>query len=209
MHYNIPDSYINLGYPRHQAINFDKEADNFLTVLNSAKKESDVQRYIKSNEKWFIPGSIFCNYDFGHHEAYLVPEQSLGAEYRADYMLLGRNSIGYQIVLIEFEDVNVQYRLLSSNAETESVRKGLAQIRDWKRWIDSNRDYFLKSAGLESVCGNIPSWGIYYCLVVSRREMMDQTANDMRGQLQYEIPGLRIISYDRLVDNIRNLANGF
>ena len=209
MDYEIPNNFINLGYPRHQDIDFDKEADDFLAVLNGAKKENDVQRYIKNNQKWFIPGSLFRNYDFGHHEAYLLSEPALGAEYRADYMLLGRNSIGYQVVLVEFENVNVDYLLSSSNTESESVRKGFTQIQDWKRWMDDNRTYFINSIGLSNVSGNIPSWGIYYCLVVGRRSRMNDTANKMRGQKSRETPGLNIVSYDRLVDNTRALVNGF
>ena len=209
MNYEIPSNFINLGYPRHQNIDFSKEADEFLAILNTATKEGDVQRYIKNNQKWFVPGSILKNYDFGHHEAYLLSEPSLGAEYRADYMLLGRNSIGHHIVLVEFENVNIDYRLSTANTESESVRKGLTQIQDWKRWMDDNRAYFMKSTGLENISGNIPTWGIYYCLVVGRRDRMDDVANKMRGQRIRETPGLSIISYDRLVDNTRALTNGF
>ena len=200
MDYEIPNNFINLGYPRHQDIDFDKEADDFLAVLNGAKKENDVQRYIKNNQKWFIPGSLFRNYDFGHHEAYLLSEPALGAEYRADC---------YQVVLVEFENVNVDYLLSSSNTESESVRKGFTQIQDWKRWMDDNRTYFINSIGLSNVSGNIPSWGIHYCLVVGRRSRMNDTANKMRGQKSRETPGLNIVSYDRLVDNTRALVNGF
>lgn len=177
--------------------------------LEIAKKENVIQRYIKNNEKWFIPASIFEDYDFGHHEAYLVSEQALGTEYRVDYMLLWRNSIGYHIILVEFEDVNVDYKLKTSNIESESVRKGLAQIKDWKRWIDSNRDYFMRSCGLVDVSRNIPSWGIHYCLVVGRRSRMDDMANQMRRQSRYEMPGLHIVTHDRLVDNVKLLCNGF
>ena len=209
MDYQIPDTFINLGYPRHQDIDYEAEARSFLEVLNTAQKESDVQQYIKNHQKWFIPGSLFRSYNFGHHEAYLVPEQELGAEYRVDYMLLGRNSVGYQLVLVEFEDVNIPYHLMNSNAESESVRKGLTQIRDWKRWMDDNRAYFIKSAGLDSISGTIPSWGIFYALVVGRRDRMDKTANEMRGLTMRETPGLMIASYDRLVDNTKALVNGF
>ena len=33
-------------------------------------------------------------------------------------------------VFVEFEDVNVDYRLKTANSETDKVRKGLNQIRD-------------------------------------------------------------------------------
>ena len=205
----IPKSFINLNQIRNQNIDFHKEADDFLCVLDAATKEGDIQRYIKSNQKWFIPGSISRCYDFGHHEAYLLPEPPIGVEYRADYMFLGRNSVGYQIVLVEFENSNVDYVLSSCNGESESVRKGLTQIQDWKRWMDDNRMYFLRSIGLTSISGNIPSWGINYCLVVGRRKRMNDVANRIRGQKMRETPDLKIVSYDRLVDNTRALANGF
>ena len=145
MNINIPKKFIEFEKGWHKKIDFDQEADELLNALNSAKKENDIQRYIKNNKKWFIPASLFEEYDFGHHEAFIVPEQALGVDYRVDYMLLGKNSVGYHIVLAEFEDVNVDYKIKSVNMETESVRKGLAQIKDWKRWIDSNKDYFMKS----------------------------------------------------------------
>lgn len=205
----IPNNYINLGYPKHQGIDYATEAVAFLEILNTAKKENDVQKYIKNNQRWFIPGSILKNYDFGHHEAFLLSEPALGAEYRADYLVLGKNSIGYQIILVEFEDVNVDYVLTTTNSESMSVRKGLTQIQDWKRWMDDNRTYFLRSTGLDSISGNIPTWGIHYCLVVGRRERMNDVANKLRGQRIRETPGLKIITYDRIVDNISALGNGY
>ena len=209
MDFTAPDKFINLSNLKGSIINFDAESAALLAALNSASKEADIQHYIKANRKWFTPGSIMADYDFGHHEAYIVPEQALGAEYCADYMLLGSNSIGFHIVLVEFEDVNVDYKLLSSNAETEAVRKGLTQIRDWKRWMADNRAYFLESCGLGQISRNIPQWGVHYCLVVSRRSRMNDIANQMRGQTQHETPELHIVTYDRLVDNVRKLTNGF
>lgn len=209
MDFVAPDRFISLSDIKRKGINFYSESDALLAELNLAAKETDIQRYIKNNQKWFIPGSIMLDYDFGHHGAFLVPEQELGAEYCADYMLLGSNSIGFQIVLVEFEDVNVDYKLLSSNSETEAVRKGLTQIRDWKRWMTENRVYFFESCGLGEIGRHIPLWSIHYCLVVSRRSRMNEMANLMRGQTQFEIPELHIITYDRLVDNIKKLSNGF
>lgn len=209
MDYEVPENFFEFKSGWYRGIDFKKEAELLRIELDNAKKENDIQRYIKGNKKWFIPASLFEIYDFGHHEAYIVPEQMLGSKYRADYMLLGRNSQGYHIILVEFEDVNVNYKIKTSNTESESVRKGLTQIRDWRRWMDDNRSYFIRSCGLERICRNIPSWGINYCLVVGRRSRMDDIANQMRGQSQYDVPGLKIVSYDRLVDNVKRLSNGF
>lgn len=209
MDFIVPDNFIDLGKINESNYNFEEEADALQKALDAAKKENDIQQYIKRTGKWFIPASILKDYDFGHHSAYLVSEQPLGAEYKVDYMLLGHNSIGHQIVLVEFEDVNVDYTLKSSNSETESVRKGLTQIRDWKRWMDDNRTYFLNSCGLSNIANSIPSWGIHYCLIVSRRDRMNAISNQLRGQMQHETPELHIATYDRLVENVRKLTNGF
>lgn len=209
MDYKVPDNFIEFKPGWYRDFDFSKEADALKEELDKSKKENDIQHYIKDNKKWFIPASLFEDYDFGHHEAYIVPEQKLGREYIVDYMLLGRNSIGHQIILVEFENVNVDYRLQTSNMESEEVRKGLTQLRDWKRWMDDNRHYFMNSCGLVDISRNIPSWGIYYCLVVGRRNRMDSISNQMRGQTQRDTPGLHIVSYDRLVDNVKRLSNGF
>ena len=203
MDFNVPNHFIDLGSVKTENIDFEEESDKLRNILDFAQKENDVQQYIKQNKKWFIPAALFRDYDFGHHSAYLVPEQSLGAEYKADYMLLGNNSIGHQIILVEFEDVNVDFKILTANSETASVRKGLTQIRDWKRWMDDHRIYFFDSCGLTEIGNSIPSWGIYYCLVVSRRNRMNEAANQLRRQMQAENPRLHIVTYDRLVDNIR------
>lgn len=100
----------------------------------------------------------------------------------------------------------MDYRLKTSNAETDKVRKGLNQIRDWKRWIEQNRGYFLNSEGIKDISNNVPPWGFRYCLVVSRRDRMDELSNQLRGEMQ-DI-GVKIISYDRIVDYVGLLHNG-
>lgn len=156
----------------------------------------------------FIPASIFEEYNFGHHEAYIYPEKELGSEYRTDYMLVGRNSIGYHIVLVEFEDVNSPLVLKKRNDYAESVRKGITQLSDWKRWIDINRDYFLKSFNIDKLYNNVASWSYNYCLVVGRRKNETELYNELRSQSIHE-NHINIISYDRLADNIILLGNGF
>lgn len=200
----FPNNYLYFG--EYRELDFEEEAATFSRALSKSRSEQDFQRYIKKNRKWFIPGSIFLDYNFGHHDAYLFPEQKIGTDYIADYMLIGKNSDGYSIVLVEFEDANTDFILKSSNSEAESVRKGITQIRDWKRWMDSNKDFFMKDCGLHKFGIDIPTSRIYYYLVVSRREYMDERATELRSQIAYEMNNLKIVSFDRLVDNICRLS---
>lgn len=186
-----------------QGIDFSSESKLFEQELDKATKENDIQSYIKKDKKWFIPYSLLQGYNFYNHGgAYLFVEQKLGAEYQVDYCLLGHNSDGWHLLLIEFENPNTEYLLSSSASETECVRKGLTQIRDWKRWLDDNRNYFMKSIGLADKGIDIPTSRIHYLLVVSRRKFFNKQANDVRSQTMYENNNLNIISYDRIVDNI-------
>lgn len=205
---NLPHNFKVLSKDLCKKIDFDMEAQLLKTELDRATKENDIQSYIKRNEKWFIPLSILKDYDFGHHFACVVPEYSLGAEYKMDYLLIGKNSLGYHYIFVEFEDVNVEFKLKTSNTESYEVRKGIAQIRDWKMWIDRHKEYFEKSEGISEFDRNIPKWAFNYCLVVGRRGKMDDASNLLRGQIQSENLDLKIITYDRLIDNVGLMSNG-
>ena len=110
---------------------------------------------------------------------------------------------------VEFEDVNVDFKLKTSNAESAPVKKGLTQIRDWQHWIYKNKGYFGYSCGIPEIVNSIPTWGFNYCLVVSRRNRMDDSANSLRSSIMHNYCGLKLITFDRLVDNVRRLVNGF
>lgn len=203
----FPNNYL---YHRElEVLDLGVESTYFKDIIDKAENENEIQRYIKNNRKWFIPASIYKEYNFGHYGAYLFTEMALGGEYFTDYALLGKSSDGYSIVLIEFEKANVPFIISSSNTEHESVRKGITQIRDWKRWLDYNREYFLRSSGFTEKGIDIPTSRIYYCLVVSRRDLMNNVAKDLRSQICYEMNNTKILSFDRLVDNILKLDNGY
>jgi hypothetical protein len=59
-------------------LNLDSEANDFHDIIDSDGNETFIKSYIKNSKKWFIPGTIFNEYSFGHHVAYLFPEQQLG-----------------------------------------------------------------------------------------------------------------------------------
>jgi len=204
---SFPNNHLNPITVRH--LDLRTEAAQFRDILERANNEQQVQRYIKDNRKWFIPASIYKEYNFGHHGAYIFPEQRFGAEYSADYVLLGQNSDGYSIVFIEFENPNCPFILQNQNTESNDVRKGLAQVRDWKRWLDANRTYFLQSIGFMQKNIIVPTARIFYCIVVSRRSALTDAARELRSQLIFEERNLKIISYDRIVDNITKLVNGY
>lgn len=206
MDFEIPDNWIELQKCLHGNYDFNQEYDLFLKALDEAKKENDIQRYIKDNKKYFIPASIFKDYNLSGINSYIIPEKSLGSSYRVDYLLVSNNSLGPQFIFVEFEDVNVEYKQERKNSETFYVRKGLDQIRDWKCWLIENKDYFLKESKLDRF-GKTNAGSIHFCLVVSRRKYMNDDVNNLRGFMMQG--NLKIITYDHLADNIKSLEKGF
>jgi len=190
-------------------LDFPKEIEDYKYIIYKLGDERAIQSYIKTNRKWFIPASIFKDYNFGHHDAYLFPEMMLGAEYKVDYALLGQNSDGYSMVFVEFENANTKFLIDSYNSESESVRKGIAQIRDWKQWIENHRDYFFQSSGLKDKKVDIPITRFFYCLVVSTRKKMDERAREVRSRICYEMSNTKIITFDRLADNICKFEHSY
>lgn len=69
-----PNNYLHLL--EYKKLNFDEEADKYHDVIYMANNELEIQQYIKLNHKWFIPGSIFLDYNFGHHDAYLFQNKN-------------------------------------------------------------------------------------------------------------------------------------
>lgn len=81
----------------------------------------------------------------------------------------------------------------------------MTQIQDCKRWMNKNRDYFFRNVGLLQQGIDISVYRIHYHLAVSRRDFMTPVALEVRSQSMYEMKNTKIVTFDRLVDNIRKL----
>ncbi|MEN1761577.1 Shedu anti-phage system protein SduA domain-containing protein [Anoxynatronum sibiricum] len=113
--------------------------DLFLELLDGAQTdERAILNFIKEKKAYFLVGAILRGYfNFGHHDAYIIPEFMLGVSYKVDYLLIGKNSGGYEFVFVEFE--KPRGRITNGDGELGEVfRKGLNQVQDWDTWLDSN-----------------------------------------------------------------------
>lgn len=113
-------------------------AEKFERLLERKNcSERDILEFVKVNGAYFIIGSVLGNYNFGHHEAYLFPEFPLGTSHVVDYLVVGRNSGGYEFVFVEMEDPS-RKSVLANGDLGETYRKGISQVEDWKGWLDSS-----------------------------------------------------------------------
>lgn len=175
-------------------------------IYNKNTKEIDILRHINSNESYYIIASIIKHYNFGHHATYLFKEFQLGVSYRADYLLVGQSSGGFEFIFIELESCYGKITLKDGEFG-ESIRKGLNQIDDWKIWLEENycslseiySKFKNKSEGLPMEFIKYDSSRIHFVVVAgTRNDFNDKTYRLKRNLLNDK--RIKLLHYDNLID---------
>lgn len=178
--------------------------------------EQDILRFINHEpQAYHIIGSIFRagGFHVGHHDAYLFPEFRLGEDYRADYLLIGKSSGGFEFIFIEFEKSNGRVTLKDGHLG-QVIRGGENQIEDWKFWIDTNfsklKTFFDSEkqfgATLPSEFYNYDSTRMHYVVVGGTREDYNETTYTIRRRKERET-GIVMLHYDNLFDASERLLD--
>ena len=202
----FPNNYMDIVNLKNEEM-ISKQCEDFLALLNDKSiTELDIKHFIQNNEYYHIPASIMkdSGYSFGHHDAFVFKEFSLGTSYVADYVLVGLSSDGYKFIFVEFE--NPYNNVTTKNGEFgTTIRKGLSQVDDWKRFIESN--YF--SIGTEFkkyTKNNLPdeffiydSTRINYVVVAGRRADFKEKTYMLKRELEQD-KNIKLYHYDNLYD---------
>lgn len=175
--------------------------------------EREILNFIRDNEYFFIVGRIFLygsyHFNFGHHAAFLFREFPLGANHIADYLLVGKNSGGYEFIFVEFE--SPKGAVTTKNGDFgEVIRKGISQTKDWNRWLDSNFSFlqaeFEKHLGkydpfLPKEFYKLDKSRLHYVVVAGRRSHYNEKTYTLRREL-YRENHITLMHYDNLMDLI-------
>lgn len=206
----FPNNYIDFMDLRNEK-ELVEQCDNFEKLLdNKETKELDIKHYIQDNEYYHIPASILYYYNFGHHEAVLFKEFPLGTRYQTDYLLAGRRSGGWEFVFVEFEAPYGSITL-ADGEWGNVVRKGLKQISDWKKFIESNyaiiHDEFTAytERTLPEEFIRYDSTRMHYVVVAGRRDDFEHDSVRREQRYMERENEVRIIHYDNLLDSAREL----
>lgn len=201
---NIPDWFReehekNLVSASHEAKS--RVLENIMAIREKLKQgagETEIQNLLKS-----VPHTIGGGYRLGHG-AYGFPEIPFPAEYRADWLVASGNSGGLVWELIELEDPQ-KIPFKNDGHYSESTRKGINQIKDWRNYIQNNLDYVTKSKtshGLGFHDLRPKSRGV---VVVGRNEVYGSHAMkykyDEHRKRTREDDLIEIISYESFLQN--------
>lgn len=200
----FPNNYLHSGYDTSNKT-LEKGLNDFINLIKADKTdERTILNFINKNEYYFILDSIFFKYNFGHHDAYLFKEFELPPNYIVDYLLVGKNSSGYEFVFIEFEHPNKEITL-SDGSLGNSFRKGLKQIEDWDEWIDANfqnlktvfKKYQNPSKNLPSEFYELDKTRIHYLVVAGQRKHFNEKTYRIKRK---GINNVKILHYDNIIE---------
>lgn len=179
-----------------------------LSLLDSKKNERDILNFINKNGHYcFIASITHTGFNFGHHDgSYLFKEFEITSTYKADYLLIGKNSGGYNFVFIELESPSGQITLGDGDLGL-TFRKGIKQVQEWDAWIEANfnslklifNKYKKDGVVLPEEFNALDKSRIHYAVIAGRRtDFNDKTYRIKRQYLQkYNI---HLLHYDNLID---------
>lgn len=169
--------------------------------------ERSILNFIRDRKAHFIVGSILKNnYSFGHHALYIFPEFQMPPNYKADYLLIGKNSDGYHFIFVELEKLYGDVTLKDGSFGT-IIRKGISQIDDWEIWLEKNFSHLsVVFEGHKNKRELIPNefrefdkTRVHYVVIAGRRnDYKDKTYRLRRSNLEQR--NLFIIHYDNLIN---------
>ena len=201
----FPNNYLDIVELKNIE-ELEKQCDGFEKLLDNRKTtELDIKHYIQNNKYFHIPASTFRRFNVGHQEAVLFKEFQLGTSYKADYLLVGRASGGWQFIWIEYENPYGDVTLKDGNPGNV-IRKGLNQIDDWKQFIESN--YSTVAAEFEKHTDKpLPreftrydSTRMHYVVVAGRR--LNYKENTRVHQRRFLLErNITLLHYDNLLDD--------
>lgn len=181
-------------------------------VHNKSSNERDILNFINHKPAHYIIGSLLSYKDFGHHNTYIFPEFSIGnGTYYADYLIVGKNSGGYEFVFVELEAPN-KSTTIKSGYEGFATRSGLNQISDWKFLIEA--DFRSITKEFEKFCIDVEklplefrqydSTRMHYMVIAGLRDDYNAVTYRIRRQKIKE-QGIEMYHYDNLVDLSKSL----
>jgi hypothetical protein len=171
----------------------DIEAEWLQLLDDSTLKEPDYQSFLNRNAGFFWVDGV---------QFFVVGSQlSFGADLKLDFVRgFDRGSPGFAYELIEIKSPHTPpYN--SKGIPSESLNQALQQIRDWKRWINSNLN---GEAGRIFPSGELNSEGqgvFKYKVIIGRRTNSEEHLN-RRNQIE-NTEGVEVRSFDYLTDKLK------
>lgn len=191
-----------------------KIENEFNTLLQTDISERNILSFVNKNKYYDLIASLFnSGYTFGHHDAYLFKEFELTSTYKVDYLLIGKNSHGYNFLFIELE--NPTGSITTKDGEFgHTIRKGIKQVTDWNKWLEGNfhtlslilNKYKNPRIELPNEFRTLNKSRMNYLVMAGRRGDFNENTYDLKRRL-FRSEQINLLHYDNLLDCFSNLKS--
>lgn len=181
-----------------------KKLEEFSNLIDLNLNEDIYQKFLEENPS-FVPQEFIQNH--GIHFNLILRKLSLAKDYTCDFFYMSKSSATWHCVFVEIEKPHSKYFRADSNDLHLDFIQALSQIAKWRAWLNSdhNRQSFIKHTigPLQGHMAHNPSY-IKYILVHGRRKELE--GSPMRTGIisSYEREDFQIISYDSLIEGVKN-----
>lgn len=206
----FPNNYLDHGELSDKAY-LSKILKEYQLLLNVGTSERGILNFINTKQYYCLIGSItHLGYDFGHHDgSYLFKEFELTSTFVADYLLIGKNSGGYNFVFIELENPSGHITIKDGGLGA-TFRKGISQVMDWDQWIEANfsslklilQKYKKANALLPDEFTILDKTRIHYAVIAGRRTDFNEKTYRLKRQY-LKTNNITILHYDNLIDSLQ------
>lgn len=188
-------------------------------VLGSTRSERPVVRWLKSNP--LVLCHAVCSFPFAE---YVVAEFPFGSDYRADFVLLGPYSGGWEIHFVELEPPTEKL-FIRGGVQAKRLREAVKQVDDWRSFIEKHRGCVIRELSkfarkknlLREVTEDEPSdncgrpishpkstFDWYFSVIIGRRGDMHE--DDIFRKAAFRgLHMIEVMTHDRLLDMTRKL----
>lgn len=209
----FPNNYLDVA-ELHDTQQLRCGNDEFYSlVINENCTERMILNFIRDEKFYHIIGSIIwgLSINIGNHGAYLFPEFQLGSSFKADYLLIGKSSGGFEFIFVELESPYGNITLKDGQLGAE-FRDGISQLEEWKRWLPSNysafgenlRKYKNPMLDLPEEFYVLDMSRFHYVVIAGRRTDFKDLTYTIKREKKKE-NDINIIHYDNLFDYSNNL----
>ncbi|MFC9777163.1 Shedu anti-phage system protein SduA domain-containing protein [Paenibacillus chitinolyticus] len=207
----FPNHYMDIEELKNE-LALNDIADKYQEMLDiPGTPERTVLNWIRENRAYYIIASILKNYNFGHHDAFIFPELKLGTTLQVDFLIIGKNSGGYEFIFVELE---ARYgRITMVDGELgDAFRKGIKQVKDWDDWLEtyftSFQEALLKYKNPEQ---QLPlefikpdRTRLHYVVVAGRRADFKEKTYRIKRRTKEE-QKIELLHYDNLYDSAKSV----
>jgi hypothetical protein len=173
------------------------EADmaELASIVSTAVDEKPVQQYLEENPQVL---AALLRGPF----RYVLPQVRIGKDYVADFFLASVDSRGVSWTLLELETPRSPTALSKKNDFDKHARAGIAQIEEWREWLQDNLDQARRGPRQNGLSLPDIRPGVDGIVLVGTRDRLATNANPLRSRLS-ESKRIDVHTYDWLVETVQ------